>query len=177
MRIMSHVAAIMFLSSVSLSLFAQDEKNKKERPAAIGGAMTTNPVLAALDTDKNGTLSAAEIALASKSLLKLDKNGDGVLTSDELRASIPPTASGSTTSNSDEAARMFQSRDTNGDGKLSKDELPTQMKDRLEQLDQNGDGSIDKTEFGKVADRLGSKGKRVGKGEKDGSDVQPKNNP
>ena len=41
----------------------------------------------ALDTNHDGTLSAEEIANASASLKKLDKNGDGKLTSDELRPS------------------------------------------------------------------------------------------
>jgi hypothetical protein len=44
-----------------------------------------SPLMAALDTDKDGTLSADEIANASESLKKLDKNGDGKLTPDEYR--------------------------------------------------------------------------------------------
>lgn len=44
-----------------------------------------NPVVDALDADKDGTLSKAEIAAASTALLTLDKNGDGELTADELR--------------------------------------------------------------------------------------------
>ncbi len=38
-----------------------------------------DPLLTALDTDGDGTLSAAEIAAASASLATLDKNGDGQL--------------------------------------------------------------------------------------------------
>ena len=41
--------------------------------------------MSALDTDKDGTLSSDEIANASESLKKLDKNGDGQLTPDEYR--------------------------------------------------------------------------------------------
>ncbi|HEY9138106.1 MAG TPA: hypothetical protein VIM67_07510, partial [Terriglobus sp.] len=37
-------------------------------------------MLEALDTDGDGQLSAAEIAAAPQSLLKLDKNGDGKIT-------------------------------------------------------------------------------------------------
>jgi EF hand domain-containing protein len=44
-----------------------------------------NPLMEALDTNHDGTLSAEEIANASASLKKLDKNGDGKLTPDELR--------------------------------------------------------------------------------------------
>jgi len=43
------------------------------------------PVIAALDTDRDGTLSAEEIAKASEAIKSLDKNDDGKLTEDELR--------------------------------------------------------------------------------------------
>jgi len=42
------------------------------------------PLVAALDTDTNGVISAEEIANAPASLKALDKNGDGQLTRDEL---------------------------------------------------------------------------------------------
>jgi len=48
------------------------------------------PIVAALDTNGDGIISADEIANASASLLKLDKNGDGQLTMDELRPPRPP---------------------------------------------------------------------------------------
>jgi hypothetical protein len=47
------------------------------------------PIVAALDTNGDGIISAEEIANASASLLKLDKNGDGQLTMDELRPPRP----------------------------------------------------------------------------------------
>ncbi len=47
------------------------------------------PVLAALDADKNGEISAEEIDNAAAALKKLDKNGDGKLTEDELRPNFP----------------------------------------------------------------------------------------
>lgn len=43
------------------------------------------PVHAALDTDKNGEISAEELAKATESLKTLDKNADGKLTEEELR--------------------------------------------------------------------------------------------
>ncbi len=45
----------------------------------------------ALDTDADGVLSAAEIAAAPKTLLTLDKNGDGQITNDEV---TPPAGRG-----------------------------------------------------------------------------------
>ena len=43
------------------------------------------PSFAAMNTDGDSQLSAEEIAAAPKSLLSLDKNGDGELSGDELR--------------------------------------------------------------------------------------------
>jgi hypothetical protein len=52
------------------------------------------PVLVALDTDKNGEISADEIANAATSLKTLDKNGDGKLTEEEVRPNGPPPGGG-----------------------------------------------------------------------------------
>lgn len=46
--------------------------------------MTYHPVLAALDADRDGALSAGEIDRAPAALKKLDRNHDGYLTADEL---------------------------------------------------------------------------------------------
>ena len=49
------------------------------------------PLMAALDTDKDGVLSAKEIAAATENLKKLDKNGDGKIDRMEL---LPPRPQG-----------------------------------------------------------------------------------
>ena len=46
-------------------------------------------LLLALDTDHDGQLSAAEIAQAATALKAFDRNGDGVLTADELHPPRP----------------------------------------------------------------------------------------
>jgi hypothetical protein len=48
------------------------------------------PVIAALDTNKDGTLSAEELKAAPEALLKLDKDGDGELSPQELFPQGPP---------------------------------------------------------------------------------------
>ena len=47
------------------------------------------PLLALLDEDRDGIISAAEIQNAPAALQKLDSNGDGELTQDELRPPRP----------------------------------------------------------------------------------------
>jgi hypothetical protein len=47
------------------------------------------PVIAVLDANHDGVIDADEIANASKALLKLDKNGDGKLTPEELHPPRP----------------------------------------------------------------------------------------
>jgi hypothetical protein len=49
-----------------------------------------HPVFAALDADGNGELSESEIGNAVSALRGLDKNGDGVLTPNELRPEFGP---------------------------------------------------------------------------------------
>ncbi len=68
-------------------------------PAARGGGgepnfMRLDPILAALDTNSDGEISAGEIAAATQSLKKLDKNGDGQLSEDEVRPSFGPGGRG-----------------------------------------------------------------------------------
>lgn len=45
------------------------------------------PVMAALDRDESGTIEAAEIDGAARALAKIDMDGDGTITADEMRPS------------------------------------------------------------------------------------------
>jgi len=135
--------------------------------AARGMAMMLRnmPLFKALDADEDGQLSASEVENASKSILKLDKNGDGVVSAEEMRpepGQMPmfagpnaPGAPGNAGGPSPEMMmRMFENRDKDKDGKLSGDEIPPQMKERLSNIDTNGDGAIDKAEIEQSMKRL-----------------------
>ena len=54
-------------------------------PGRDGQRLPPPPLMAALDVNHDGVIDEEEIANASKALKKLDKNGDGKLTLDELR--------------------------------------------------------------------------------------------
>jgi len=60
-------------------------------PGGRDGRPPRHPLMEALDTDHDDVISAEEIKSAMVALLKLDKNGDGKLTSDELRPERPGT--------------------------------------------------------------------------------------
>ncbi len=107
-------------------------------------------VLQALDTDKDGSLSAAEIAAAPKTLLTLDRNADGQLTPDEL-APRPENAGAS----ADELVKQLLAFDKNGDGVLSMDEVPARMQSMFSRGDTNRDGKLTQDEIRAMARRQG----------------------
>jgi Ca2+-binding EF-hand superfamily protein len=102
--------------------------------------MRFNPVLAALDADHDGESSTSEIQNAAAALKRLDKNGDGKLTQEEV---LPgPVAN---------AVSFVMRLDANGDGKISKDErsgeLGRRYRELLDAADQNEDGVVTEEEL------------------------------
>jgi hypothetical protein len=135
---------------------------------APGGPPPGGGLFAALDTDRDGQLSNAEIVGAGSALLKLDRNNDGKLTPDEVFAGGPGAGRGSPDpapgerrpgprgpgNQSPEAFRdRLKQADANNDGKLSKDEAPQFLKERFERLDANSDGFIDQEESRRMLDQ------------------------
>ena len=103
--------------------------------------MRENPVLAALDTDHDGEISAVEIANSPTSLKRLDRNGDGSLTPDEL---IPDQQAV-------QAATIMIRLDTNRDGVISRAEWEAEGDQALHALfqgaDRNHDGVVTQAEL------------------------------
>ena len=137
-----------------------------------GGAdamMRLMPVLIALDADKDGKISRAEIDNASAALRTLDKNKDGSLDADEMRPDFSgfersggrggpdgggrggPDGGGGGFDASEMVNRMMQN-DKNKDGKLTKDELPSErMQGLIDRADKDGDGAASKAELTEMA--------------------------
>jgi Ca2+-binding EF-hand superfamily protein len=136
-----------------------------------------NPLMMALDADRNGEISAEEIKNASAALKKLDKNGDGKVTRDELRPDVPPGFGGRGQAGfrrpggpgggrpgAGSMVDRLMSLDANGDGKVDAQELPERMQRILERGDANGDKAIDREEAEKLAEQLQQRGAGRGAG-------------
>lgn len=108
------------------------------RPVGRGNFSSMDPVMIALDVDKDGILSATEIANASAALKTLDKDGDGTLSAAELRMRQQTPRQ--------RAEHLFDEWDTNKDGALTKEEMPDRMQAQFEAIDTNHDGKVDMDE-------------------------------
>jgi hypothetical protein len=147
------------------------ERDRRDGPQVGQFRMPPLAIVEALDTDKDGKLSADEVKTAAASLRKLDKNADGKLTADE--SGWPPQRGGfgrgggrgfggPPGGRGDQAPRglaeRMLKRDANGDGKISKDELPRSMHALFARADQNQDGAIEEKEAREIARELGLSG-------------------
>jgi Ca2+-binding EF-hand superfamily protein len=129
------------------------------------------PVLRALDADGDDEVSADELKNASAALAKLDKNGDGKLTRDELLPEFrgfggrpgdgPPPGR---RPNPEELMSRLKAADADGDGKISKEEAPPMMKENFGRIDTNSDGFVDAAEVRQMLERFrggpGGEGRR-----------------
>jgi hypothetical protein len=99
-----------------------------------------SPLIAVLDSDTNGIISAEEMAAASTTLKTLDKNGDGQLTPDEF---LPQHLPGVPQNGEHHrfAHPIVTALDTNGDGTISAEEIANAPA-ALKTLDRNGDGQL-----------------------------------
>jgi hypothetical protein len=112
-----------------------------------------HPIVRALDVDKNGEISAEEIAAAPATLAKLDANSDGVVAADELRparpADAPTPPAGAKTRMATRAHPddlMMLALDANKDGALSPTEIAGAVAS-LKALDANSDGKLTRDEL------------------------------
>ncbi|MBS1816033.1 MAG: EF-hand domain-containing protein [Acidobacteria bacterium] len=130
--------SLLFITlSLSVAAVVQGQRGPQVRP-----------LLVALDVDKNGLLSAAEVDAAAKSILMLDLNGDGQLTQDEFLTRTPGLGA-----SPDEQVKLLMSFDRDGDGMLTSDELPERMRGMLRRGDRNHDGKLTAEEIRAMAQR------------------------
>ena len=132
-------------------------------PGGPGGPL---PIVAALDTDGDGEISAREIDNAAVALRTFDRNKDGKLTRDEYLPAFRGGGPGGP--NPAEVVARMMAFDRNGDGKLARDELPERMRGLLERADANKDGFVDKDELARLAEQQAGRGQGSGPGRGEG---------
>jgi Ca2+-binding EF-hand superfamily protein len=154
------IIATIALTSASL-LTAQTTDDSTPRGPRHGGphgpggphGRGGHPIARALDTDKNGEISAAEINAAPASLAALDKNADGSITADEFRPVRPagaPTPPAKAPKRGEGRTRpvdpFMLALDANTDGALSAAEVGNAVAS-LKVLDANSDGILTRDEL------------------------------
>ena len=83
---------------------------------------------------------------AEKTFNKIDKNKDGFLTKNELKAIYK-----------NDAKRFLKKEDSNNDGKISKEEFTQAAEKNFKFLDKNNDGFIDQKEWNDIKDGINPK--------------------
>ena len=97
------------------------------------------------DTDKNGTLSEAEVLAASEKVFaRRDANKDGALDTADARAMKGKGHHGK--GGEDRAERMLKRLDTDGDGKISQAEMLAQATKTFDRFDTDKNGEVSKAE-------------------------------
>ncbi len=134
----------------------QNPPQNQSQPTAKGHPLP--PIFEILDANHDGVIDAAEIANASASLKKLDRNGDGKLTPDEYRPrrpdGPPPGANGAKPEGPPKPPGPGPSHprppidlalDANGDEVIDASEIANAPV-LLKKLDANGDGKLSREE-------------------------------
>jgi Ca2+-binding EF-hand superfamily protein len=156
---------------------------------------------AVLDADHDGIISAAEIGSSSSALKALDRNGDGRLTSEELRPAFVGGAGegrfggrrgrdeggergGAPAASADDLTDTLMAFDRNGDGKLDRAEVPERFQGLFGRADANKDGALTREELKQSASasveessgrgrRGGEEGREFGRGRGRGGIFDP----
>lgn len=146
--------------TVSVGVFANSVPAQPPEFGRGGGRMRVLPVIAAIDENGDGIISAAEMEKAGVALKKLDKNKDGQLTEDELRPEFGGGPGGRDHEEHEEEPRGTSTEsvvtrllalDKNGDGKLDGSELAGRFQSILAKADTNKDGFATKAELEAMA--------------------------
>ena len=156
MKLITRSILVAVLGAATLTSIAQDAGRPERREG--GPRRGGSPVIAALDADKDGTISAPEIANAKVAILMLDKNNDGALTAEELHPARPDGApapdgarpprdgAGPEGAGKRPVSPVMVALDKNDDGSLDATEIAGASA-ALATLDKNGDGKLTREEL------------------------------
>jgi Ca2+-binding EF-hand superfamily protein len=112
-----------------------------------------NAMFERLDQNGDGVLTSEEVPeerqrFFDRMMQRADQNQDGNLTREEFTASMNDGGGGRGPMRGGrfDAESMFERFDSNGDGEITQDEIP-QRAQRMMQMDQNGDGVLTREEL------------------------------
>lgn len=140
---LSFFAVCLFMLMLTGICLAQDtgaQQDTGERHGRGQGQHGRGGAMMRMDTDNDGKISREEWKGKPEAFDKIDKNGDGFITKEELAES---------------RRNRFEEMDTNNDGKISRDEWKGNPK-IFTRLDTNNDGVLTKEEL-KAGARKGGK--------------------
>ncbi len=120
-----------------------------------------NPLFEVLDMDGDGMISSRELRQAIRNLKTLDTDGDGNIS---LEEASPMRGPGGRGGDPNEMVDRMMENDLNGDGVLTQDEIPEQLARMLTGADLNGDGAIDRNELQQAMQNMRGAGGRGGFG-------------
>lgn len=143
----TNIHLTLALLAVAIATAQEPENHKGHRPPPVP------PILAIFDEDRDGVLSAKEIESAAGALGKLDHDGDGKITRDEMR---PPKPEDDDAEHA-EAPKgpppgmrppppIIAALDADKDGTISAEELEA-APESLKELDNNDDGELSPEEL------------------------------
>lgn len=172
---MTRTMTLTVVSALALALAAGAVQAHGKADGRMGGWAAAIPDFAALDTDKDGKVTRAELdARRAERQKAMDPDGDGFITLDEMKAHAAAQARVRAESMVD---RMFARLDTDKDGRLSAAEAmagPMAGGDRgagrmFDRVDRDGDGAISQQEYDRMAERMQGRGEgRHGRGKGEG---------
>jgi EF hand len=153
---------------------ARGERTGKADADPEAEAHMVGALLAAMDADKDGTVTKIEMNKAMAALRKVHKDSKGNMTVPEnapdpnaavagavpgqqVPGGVAPAAQGAGAASDNEVMARFMQLDTNGDGRLSANEVPRDGWQMLRQADQDGDGRVSAAEAQLFNRRMGDR--------------------
>jgi Ca2+-binding EF-hand superfamily protein len=136
-------AALLALCLGSLASAADkkdDSKPEKKTETQESRRRPSDVVFILIETSGHDETSAAEIQKMYDILRKLDKNNDGKIDAEALRAAREQIIN-------DRVDYLLKELDTDMDGKISRDEAKGRIKEHFDRIDRDKDGFISKEEL------------------------------